>query len=291
LVDREYQEVVTYSFISPEMHDLLDPGHGSVTLANPISADMSVMRTSLWPGLLQTALYNQSRQQSRIRIFESGLRFIKRGEAILQDPMLAGLICGGRSAEQWGEASAMVDFFDLKADLEAVLALTGCADGFGFEADEHPCLHPGQSAKVVRNDEIVGYIGMLHPEIEKKLGLNGNAFVFELRLDEKLVGRLPVFRALSKFPSIRRDIAIVLDREISFARVHDCIQRAAPQTLQSILLFDVYTGEKVDSGRKSIALGLILQETSHTLTDEEVERVMARVLQALADELDAQLRD
>lgn len=291
LVDREYQEVVTYSFISPEMHDLLDPGHGSVTLANPISADMSVMRTSLWPGLLQTALYNQSRQQSRIRIFESGLRFIKRGEAILQDPMLAGLICGGRSAEQWGEASAMVDFFDLKADLEAVLALTGCADGFGFEADEHPCLHPGQSAKVVRNDEIVGYLGMLHPEIEKKLGLNGNAFVFELRLDEKLVGRLPAFRALSKFPSIRRDIAIVLDREISFARVRDCIQRAAPQTLQSILLFDVYTGEKVDSGRKSLALGLILQETSHTLTDEEVERVMARVLQALADELDAQLRD
>ncbi|MEW8015473.1 MAG: phenylalanine--tRNA ligase subunit beta [Candidatus Sedimenticola endophacoides] len=291
LVDREYQEVVTYSFISPEMHDLLDPGHGSVTLANPISADMSVMRTSLWPGLLQTALYNQSRQQSRIRIFESGLRFIKRGEAILQDPMLAGLICGGRSAEQWGEASAMVDFFDLKADLEAVLALTGCADGFGFEADEHPCLHPGQSAKVVRNDEIVGYIGMLNPEIEKKLGLNGNTFVFELRLDEKLVGRLPVFRALSKFPSIRRDIAIVLDREISFARVHDCIQRAAPQTLQSILLFDVYTGEKVDSERKSIAFGLILQETSHTLTDEEVERVVARVLQALADELDAQLRD
>ncbi|MEW7980602.1 MAG: phenylalanine--tRNA ligase subunit beta [Candidatus Sedimenticola endophacoides] len=291
LVDREYQEVVTYSFISPEMHDLLDPGHGSVTLANPISADMSVMRTSLWPGLLQTALYNQSRQQSRIRIFESGLRFIKRGEAILQDPMLAGLICGGRSAEQWGEASAMVDFFDLKADLEVVLALTGCADGFGFEADEHPCLHPGQSANVVRNDEIVGYLGMLHPEIEKKLGLNGNAFVFELRLDEKLVGRLPAFRALSKFPSIRRDIAIVLDREISFARVRDCIQRAAPQTLQSILLFDVYTGEKVDSGRKSLALGLILQETSHTLTDEEVERVMARVLQALADELDAQLRD
>jgi len=291
LVDRGYQEAITYSFISPELHDLLDPDHTAIALANPISADMSVMRTSLWPGLLQTALYNQSRQQGRVRIFESGLRFIKEAGEIVQDRMLAGLICGDRVSEQWGEAARAVDFFDLKGDLEAVLALTGCPEAFSFVADEHPTLHPGQSAKVLRNGRIVGWIGMLHPELEKKLGLNGNTFLFEIRLDEQLTGELPAYQALSKYPSIRRDIAIVVDEAVPFSAVKACVEKAATETLQDIVLFDVYTGEKVDAGRKSLALGLILQETSHTLTDEEVEGVMGRVLQALAEELNAQLRD
>ncbi|MES9960235.1 MAG: phenylalanine--tRNA ligase subunit beta [Sedimenticola sp.] len=291
LVDRDYQEAITYSFISPEMHDLLDPGHGTVQLSNPISADMSIMRTSLWPGLLQTAVYNQSRQQGRVRVFESGLRFVQEGEQITQDPMLAALVTGPAVDEQWSGHGRQVDFYDLKADLEAILDLTGSPEAFSFAAAEHPSLHPGQSATVLREGEIVGWIGMLHPEIERKLGLAGNTYLFEIRLDEKLEGSLPAYEPLSKFPSIRRDIAVVVDQDVEFNSVEACVRRAAPKTLKDILIFDVYTGEKVDSGRKSLALGLILQETSHTLTDDEVDGVMELVLKALSDELNAQLRD
>jgi phenylalanyl-tRNA synthetase beta chain len=291
LVDRQYQEAITYSFISPEMHDLLDPGHGTVELTNPISADMSIMRTSLWPGLLQTAVYNQSRQQSRVRVFESGLRFIQQESEIQQDPMLAGLVSGGAMSEQWSGESRAVDFFDIKGDLEAVLAMTGASDEFSFVAAEHPSLHPGQTARIQRQGENIGWIGMLHPEIENKLGLLGATYLFEIRLDRTLEGRLPAFKSLSKYPSIRRDIAIVVDTEVEFDAVRDCVKRVSPEILQDILLFDVYTGEKVDSGRKSLALGLILQETSHTLTDQEVDSVVERILHTLAHDLNAQLRD
>jgi phenylalanyl-tRNA synthetase beta chain len=292
LVDRDYQEAVTYSFISPEMHGLMDPSHTGVVLANPISADMSVMRTSLWPGLLQTTLHNQARQQSRIRIFESGLRFIQRDDKrIDQDMMLAGLVTGPVSPEQWGETGRGVDFFDLKADLEAILAMTGCPGVFSFVAESHPSLHPGQSARILRDGEPLGWIGLLHPELEKKLDLNGRVYLFEIRLNRLLDGRLPEFRPLSKFPSIRRDIALVVDQEVEFGAIRRSIQQVAPKILQDIRLFDVYTGGKVDSGRKSLALGLILQESSHTLTDPEVESVMEQVLATLSEEYNAQLRD
>ncbi|MEJ1411416.1 MAG: phenylalanine--tRNA ligase subunit beta [Candidatus Sedimenticola sp. (ex Thyasira tokunagai)] len=291
LVDRDYQEVVTYSFISPEMHDLMDPQHGTVELANPISSDMAIMRTSLWPGLLQTANYNQSRQQNRIRIFESGLRFVQRDEGIDQDIMLAGLITGPAAPEQWGDPARKVDFYDLKADIEAVLELTGCPGTFTFVAAEHPSLHPGQSARIMRGDEALGWIGMLHPELEKKLGLNERAYLFEVKKDGALDGCLPAFKPLSKYPSIRRDIAVVVDESVSFGAIRDAVREMAPEILQDILIFDVYTGEKVDSGRKSLALGLILQETSHTLTDQEVDDVMGGVLETLTNQFSAQLRD
>jgi len=291
LVDRGFSEAITYSFISKEMHDLMDPQHGTVELSNPISADMSIMRTSLWPGLLQTAIHNQARQQTRIRIFESGLRFVKQRNEIKQELMLSGLVAGIWTAEQWGEQTRAVDFYDLKGDLEAVLSLTGVSAAFGYQVAEHPSLHPGQSAMIMRGEEQLGWIGMLHPQIEQKLDLPGNLFLFELRIDGVLDGRLPDFQALSKFPSIRRDIAIVVDEGLEFGAVGDCIRRAAPEILKEIVLFDVYTGEKIDSGLKSLALGLILQETSHTLTDKEVEGIVERILQQLKNELKAQLRD
>ena len=291
LVDRGYQEAITYSFISPEMQGLMDPQHGTVKLANPISSDMSVMRTSLWPGLLQTAIYNQARQQNRIRIFESGLRFIKQQVEIKQDLMLSGLVTGSVDPEQWAEVTRRVDYYDLKADLEAVLALTGNEGGFTFEPAEHPSLHPGQSARLRRGGETLGWIGMLHPEIERNLDLDGSTYLFEIRIDERLEDRLPAYQALSKFPSIRRDIAIVVDQNVEYRQVNACIRHAVPKMLKDILLFDVYTGEKIDSGLKSLALGLILQETSHTLTDNEVDGIVDRVLLVLKDELNAQLRD
>jgi phenylalanyl-tRNA synthetase beta chain len=277
LVDRGFQEVITYSFISQEMHDLMGPAHEFVELANPISADMSIMRTSLWPGLLQTALYNQARQQSRVRIFESGLRFVRQDDEIKQDPMLAGLISGENLSEQWGENSRRVDFFDLKGDVEAIIQLTGSSEQYEFVAAEHPSLHPGQAARIMRNGESVGWLGMLHPALGDKLDLSGDTFLFEIKLDLMFGEQLPAFTPLSKFPSIRRDLSIMVDESVTFSQVSDCIRQVAPEILQEIRLFDVYTGKNIDFGRKSLALGLILQETSHNLTDEDAEGVMARI--------------
>jgi phenylalanyl-tRNA synthetase beta chain len=291
LVDRDYQEVVTYSFVSPELQQLIDPGMAGIKLANPLSAEMSVMRTSLWPGLLQTARYNQSRQQERIRIFESGLRFRTEAEEISQQAMLAGLLTGNRLPEQWHAKQQAADFFDLKADLQALLALTGAAEAFDFLPAEHPALHPGQTARVEYRGKTVGWIGMLHPELEHKLDLAGATYLFEIDLEGIAVGRLPVFETLSKYPSIRRDIAIVVDQAVSYAEIRESIQTIAPKIIQDIRLFDVYTGENIDSGRKSLALGLILQEKSHTLTDQQVDEVVGSILEGLADRLDAKLRE
>lgn len=291
LVDRDYQEVITYSFISREMHDLMDPQHVTVELTNPISTEMAIMRTSLWPGLLQTAGYNQARQQSRIRIFESGLRFIKKDDEIKQDLMLAGLITGGLDEEQWGEGTRLADFYDLKADLQTVLALTGVSEVYHFIPDEHPSLHPGQAARISRDGVDLGWIGMLHPELEQKLDISSAIFLFEIQVSGLLKGNLPAFRPLSRFPSIRRDISILIDGKVEFSKISESIRQAAPEILQDILLFDVYTGEKIDIGLKSLALGLILQERSRTLTDETVDRIVDGILQTLKHQYGAQLRD
>ncbi|MCP3665683.1 MAG: phenylalanine--tRNA ligase subunit beta [Gammaproteobacteria bacterium] len=291
LVDRDYQEAITYSFISPAQQQTIDPDIKPVMLANPISEDMSAMRTSLWPGLLETARYNQSRQQNRVRIFESGLRFIHVGEEIQQDVILAGLASGDQLDEQWGASVRPIDFFDLKGDLEAILSLTGCEQEFGFIADSRNGLHPGQSAKIIRNGEAIGWIGMLHPELEKGLGLSGKTYLFEILIKGVQQGAIPDFELLSKYPSIRRDLALVVGQDVEFGAIRDAVRIVTPKIIQDIRLFDVYTGGKVDSGRKSLALSLILQESSYTLTDAEVEAVVDDVLQTLSTDFDAKLRD
>lgn len=291
LVDRDYQEVITYSFVSPEIQGLVDPDVKPVALANPLSAEMSVMRTGLWQGLLLTAQYNQARQQDRIRIFESGLRFVQQPDRLHQDMVLAGLVVGPVVPEQWSADSREMDFFDLKGDIESLLAQVARGGQVDFVADGHQVLHPGQTARLERNGKTVGWLGMLHPELQKKLDLDGNVFLFELLLDELKEGGLPAFEPLSKFPSIRRDLALVMDEDVDYIQVRDCVRSAAPEILKDILLFDVYTGYKVDSGRKSLALGLILQGSSHTLVDEEVEVAVSGVLQKLHTELGANLRE
>jgi phenylalanyl-tRNA synthetase beta chain len=205
--------------------------------------------------------------------------------------MLAGLVMGGVLPEQWDAEARSVDFFDVKADLEALLAQLGLEEGFRFVADEHSALHPGQCARIQRDGASVGWLGMLHPELEGRLELPAGTYLFELRLSGIAEGILPVFRPLSKFPSIRRDLALVVNEQVSFGQIRDCIRSGAPEILQDILLFDVYTGDKIDSGRKSLALGLILQDSSHTLTDEEVETAVGGILQKLTDETGANLRD
>ena len=195
------------------------------------------------------------------------------------------------TAQQWGLATRKADFFDAKADLESVLHQVADPREFRFEAAEYPALHPGQSARVLRNGEPIGWIGLLHPGAQKALDVPAGVYLFEVDLEALKMGGIPAFEPLSKFPAIRRDFALLVAREVSYQAVLDCVRDAAPAVVKDIQLFDVYTGENIDSSLKSLALSLILQESSHTLTDLEVEEATRTVLQALADRLAAKLRD
>jgi len=290
LIDRDYQEVITYSFVDPDLQKLIEPAVTPAALANPIASTMSVMRTSLWPGLLQAVLYNQNRQQARIRLFEIGRRFVPVNGKINQDKTLAGVITGAAFAEQWGIKPGPADFYDLKGDVEALLDLTGGRGQFRFKPTTHPALHPGQAAELLRNAKSIGFLGALHPQIQRKLDLDGPVFLFELQLSPIQQAMVPSFQEISKFPSIRRDIAVIIDRQIPAQEVLDCVSRTAGQLLVNLELFDEYRGEGIDSGRKSLALGLTLQDTSRTLKEEVVEAVMTQVITTLQSRFGAQLR-
>lgn len=292
LIDRGYQEAITYSFVDPALQRVLDPQTTPLALANPISADMAVMRTSLWPGLMQALIYNQNRQQGRIRLFEAGVRFLPQDSEIKEEKMVAGIAAGNLGPEQWGEQTRLADFYDLKADVEALLGLTACSDEFVFTPKQHPALHPGQSAAITRRDgDLVGWIGVVHPVVERAVGLTGRALLFELCLSAIEQARLPRFHELSKYPAIRRDIAIIVDEAVSSQAVHDCVAGVAGGLLQNVQLFDVYRGKGIDPGRKSLALGLTWQDSSRTLTEEEVNGLLEKVLNKLGLDLGAKLRD
>jgi phenylalanyl-tRNA synthetase beta chain len=290
LLDRGYFEAVTYSFVSPELQQLVEPEQTPLALANPLSAELSVMRTSLWPGLLQALRQNLARQQSRVRLFESGLRFRPDGDALHQEPMLAGAIVGPVLPEQWGAAAVDADFFDVKADVEALLQAAGCGAELVFAPARRSALHPGQAARVERSGRVVGWLGSIHPSLAARLDLPATVQLFELETSALGGAARPAFAPLSKFPSIRRDIAVVVDLAVDFAAIERSIRATAGELLRDVKLFDVYVGEKVDSGRKSIALGLILQATSQTLTEDDVGRVMGRVLDGLQADVGAVLR-
>jgi phenylalanyl-tRNA synthetase beta chain len=300
LVQRGYQEAITYSFVDPELQKLIDPEHQPLALANPISAEMAVMRTSLWPGLIQAALHNVNRQQENVRLFETGLRFVPQNadsnqEPIAQEAMLAGVCYGKAYSEQWAMASRGVDFFDVKNTVHSLLNLTGQVDRFIFLQDKHLALHPGQAARIVRNEgdsqELVGWIGALHPAIAQKLDLTQPLYLFELRLESIGYREIPKFEEVSKFPAIRRDLAIVVDENLASQAVSDCIKRVAPDILKNLQLFDVYTGQGINPGRKSLAYGLTLQKQDQTLTDDEVNAVLSNIMSILNRELDATLRE
>ncbi len=291
LIQRDFQEVITYSFVDPQIQETLQPDLQAVALANPLSSELSVMRTSLWPGLLSTLTYNLKRQHERVRLFESGLKFISQDNEIKQEMSIAGLIYGSREQENWtGQASEAVDFFDLKSDLESILHLTGRGEDFIFIDKGHPALHPGQSACIQIDKKQVGWIGALHPRIQQNHQIPANVFVFELNISALGQARIPVFSPLSKYPSVRRDLAIVVDENVAAGQILADIRALDNDKLINITLFDVYQGKNIESGRKSLALGLILQETSRTLTDEDCDEVVQAVLALLEKRYNATLR-
>ncbi len=290
LIDLGYHEVITYSFIDNKLQTLFDPENQPKELVNPITSEMVVMRTNLWPGLVNTLLYNQNRQQSRVRLFEMGLRFLVRNNQPLQQNVLAGLVSGPAFPEQWGIANRPVDFFDIKGDLENLFNLTLAAETFTFAPGKHPALHPGQTAEIQRNSETVGVLGRLHPSVIQALDIQDNIYVFELLLDTLVSARVPKFKEISKFPEIRRDIAILIDQTIPAQAIRATIIEVAGELLQEVKLFDVYQGKGIPAGQKSVALGLTLQHSSRTLVDEEVTNLMQRIIVALKQRFTAELR-
>ena len=290
LIARGYQEAITYSFIDPKQFELFSPGVEPLLLANPISNDMAAMRATLWPGLIKALQHNLNRQQDRVRLFESGLRFVGQLESLKQEPMLAGVVCGTRLPEGWAQGREVVDFFDVKADVESVLGFAGALDAFTFVPGNHPALHPGQTARIEREGREVGFVGAIHPELSKALGLDRPVFVFELVLAEVALGKMPKFQELSRFPEVRRDLALLVDREVAASAVLDVIRENAGEWLTDLRLFDVYQGKGIDPLRKSLAVGLTWQHPSRTLNDDEVNTTTQNILTSLEKRLNATLR-
>jgi phenylalanyl-tRNA synthetase beta chain len=293
LVQRGYHEAITYSFIEPRLQEAFCPGAPSLTLSNPISAELATMRGSLWPGLVSALGANQRRQQSRVRLFELGRKFVVgEGQGTLHEvAVVAGLAAGAALPEQWGATKAAVDFFDVKADVEALLRLTDAAHQFRFEPGRHAALHPGQTARIVRDGRHVGWVGRLHPELEGQLDLTYSAVVFELEIEATFAAAVPRFEDVSRFPSVRRDLALVVDEAVPVQQILDCVQKSAGEVLRETIVFDVYRGTGIESGRKSVAIGLNLQDVSRTLTDESTDAVVARVVSDLERECSATIRD
>ena len=289
LVDRGYFEAITYSFVDPNLHQhFVASNLAPIALANPISADLSVMRQSLWPGLVQALSYNLNRQQDRVRLFEIGRVFNGDKTAIVQELRLGGLVYGDIAAEQWADKSRKVDFYDVKADVEALLMLGG--GQITFVADEHSALHPGQTARIMKNGQPIGWLGALHPKLNKPLDINGRVFVFELALSAVLNAQVPEFSGVSRYPAIRRDLALVVEQSVTGGQIEHCLKSIDSDILKAFQLFDVYTGDGVEHGKKSIAIAFRIQHGERTLTDDEVDVLMTQVRDNLQSSLGAVIR-
>lgn len=292
LVAQGYQEAVTYSFIDPKLSKQFLPEVEPVPLANPISADMGVMRPSLLPGLVKAYLHNQNRQQSRVRLFETGRRFIGSVEALDeldQQKQISGLIAGSRDSEAWYHNSEKVDFYDVKSHVESLFALNDGAKP-SYKRSECEFLHPGRSADIFVNGKFVGLMGELHPQLSKDLGSTQPLYVFDVALDAVLGATLPEYEAVSRFPEVRRDLALLVDRSVPVSELERVITASAGDAFKSVLVFDVYQGQGIDETQKSVALGLTWQLTSHTLSDEEVNNSVEQAVTALSEQLGAVVR-
>ncbi len=293
LVARDYLEAINFSFVDADLLKTWQLDAGGVALANPLSAELGVMRTRLLPGLVAALARNVARQQPRVRLFELGRTFAASEDAPQETRRVAAVACGKATAEQWGVAERALDFHDLKGDLDSLAALSGAV--LEYRVSQQPFAHPGRSADVYRQDAAgeaacIGWIGQLHPRLQQALGLDGDVYAFELALDALLARPLPRAQALSKYPSVRRDLAFVVPETVSWAAMRATAETAAGPILRELRLFDRYAGKGIESGFKSLAIGLILQDESRTLEDRDVDAVVAGVVAALGKEHDAVIR-
>ncbi len=290
LVDRGYFEAINYTFVDPALQSVLFADASTLALANPLSSELAVMRVSLWSGLVKNLKANSRRQADRVRLFEIGSRFVMNLGQLQEIHTVAGLAWGRSFSEQWGLKAQGVDFYDVKADVEALLALSG-QPAVTFAAANLPTLHPGRTAQISVNGEAAGFIGELHPKVAAELDLDGAVYLFELDVEKINIAQIPVSKDISRFPYIRRDIAVVVNEATTFNELQHSVTVAASGLLRELKVFDVYRGKGIETGKKSVALGLILQENSRTLTDAEADSVVQRVTTALNADLQAVLRD
>jgi phenylalanyl-tRNA synthetase beta chain len=290
---RGYQEAISYGFTDPVLQTQLFGARPAVELANPIAAQLGVMCWSLWPGLITVLRANLARQAERVRLFEIANRFRRDAAgATHEQRVIAGLACGARWPEQWGGGREPVDFHDVKGDVEALLQALGASSAVSFEpAAGIDCLHPGRAAQLVHAGRVVGHIGEINPALARTLDLTYRPVLFEVQLDAIARASLPQFREFSAYPHIRRDLSFTVAEHEPFGRVRDHVSVAASSSLRELRVFDIYQGKGVEFGRKSVALGLILQDLSRTLTDEDADRIVAAVMADLVRHLDAKIRD
>ncbi|KTD22040.1 phenylalanyl-tRNA synthetase, beta subunit [Legionella lansingensis] len=290
-ISRGYHETISYSFVDPELQNALYPEVDTMQLLNPISSELSQMRVGMWPGLLASMIYNVHRQQTAIKFFESGVIFDLQGGSLKEYPCVAGLLIGEQGALNWSEKTAKFDFFDAKGDLQALFALLQLTDVY-FVAAEHPALHPGKSAQINMANELVGWCGVLHPRIADALDIHEEVVLFDLRL-ASLINKIPPrYQAISKFPQIRRDLSLVVDEEISAAAIEKAIREVvSAEQLKSFDVFDVYKGETIPQGKKSLAIALTLQDDKRTMIDTEINTIISAIIKKLNEEFAIILRD
>ena len=297
LVARDYLEAINYAFVDAGLLRKWQLAEGTVALANPLSAELGVMRPRLLPGLVASLARNTARQQPRVRLFEIGKTFAASsdisvaasdGPMPVETPCIAAVACGDAAAEQWGEAARKVDFHDLKGDLDSLAALSGAV--LDYRASAAPFLHPGRSADVWRDGVRIGFIGQLHPRLQRALDIDVDVLVFELALEPLRARAVPRARPLSKYPSVRRDLAFVVAEQVAWGAMKATAEQAAGPVLRELRLFDRYAGKGVETGFKSFAMALILQDDSRTLNDRDVDAAVAAVVAALQAEHGAVMR-
>lgn len=291
LISLGYQEVVTYSFVEPELMQRVNATPPAIVLQNPISSDMSVMRTSLWPGLLNTLKHNVNRQHERVRIFELGQVFLRREERTEYPTYLGGLIYGPVNPEVWSHTKRQPDFFDIKGDVETLLDFSKSQNSFGFVPAQHQALHRGQCAALELNGIRVGILGALDPALQRELGFNNRVYVFEIDIESLQKAKIPRIKELSKYPEVNRDLAIVVDVDVSAAQIIGNVRENAGDSLVDLRIFDVYQGDAVEKTKKSIALGLTLQHPSRTLSEDDINEIISRCVKGLDAKFNAKLRN
>ena len=291
LIDNDYQEIMTYSFVDPLIQKLVDPDSQGITLENPIASNMSVMRTSLWPGLLQALAVNYRRQWRRIRLFEAGNVFHGNINNRSEIKRIAGVVTGDACRRGWDSHVRAIDFYDVKGDVEGMFRLAAKAVKTEFKPALHPALHPGQSARITHGSQVVGWLGQLHPEIMKAFDLEQTVFIFELDAQCIAVRDLPAYSPTPKFPSVKRDLSITVDIAIPADDVREVILESGGTILNSIELFDVYQGAEIEKDKKSLSYGLTLKGTSRNLTEQDIEKVMEEILDSLKKKLGSKLRN
>jgi phenylalanyl-tRNA synthetase beta chain len=287
---RGYYEAINLAFVSHELLAKWGLGERLVPLANPLSADLAVMRPSLLPGLIQALSHNRARQQERVRLYELG-RVFATGDPPVETSSLAIVACGNAHAEQWGVPARALDFFDLKGDLDALIAWGGEPQRWSVHTDGLPAwLHPGRGARVACDGQTVGYLGAVHPQLAKALDLGPDVHVMEMTLEPVLGRRLPKAESVPRFPSVRRDIAVDVPEAVSWSQIEQAVRGSLDGALVELRLFDRYSGKGVEAGRKSLAMGLILQDASRTLTDDDADRCVRNAVAALEASCEAKLR-